>query len=98
MLCVGCDGELVTPFLNLTEVLSECWEERGAVGQFCKHEGAFKARYEDLVASKPVSPEGPGQKQWPSAPSRLPRWLRGEDSACQRRRRGFNSWVGKIPW
>lgn len=55
MLCVGCGGELVTPFLNLTEVLSECWEGRGAVGQSCKHEGAFKARCEDLAASEPES-------------------------------------------
>ena len=31
----------------------------------------------------------------------LPRWLSGRESACQcwrHRRRGFNSWVGKIPW
>ena len=32
---------------------------------------------------------------------RLPRWLSGKESACQcrrRRRRGFDPWVGKIPW
>ena len=31
----------------------------------------------------------------------LPRWLSGEESACQRKRRkrwGFIPWVGKIPW
>ena len=28
----------------------------------------------------------------------LPRWLRGKESACQRRRCGFNPWVGKITW
>ena len=94
MLCVGCDGELVTPFLNLTEVLSECWEERGAVGQFCKHEGAFKARYEDLAASKPVSPEGSGLLLLLGFPGgsgvkTLP--ANAGDG-------GFNSWVGKIPW
>ena len=27
-----------------------------------------------------------------------PRWLSGKESACQRRRRGFDPWVGKIPW
>ena len=32
---------------------------------------------------------------------RLPRWLSGEESACKCRsfrRRGFDPWVGKIPW
>ena len=32
---------------------------------------------------------------------RLPRWLSGKESACQcrrPRRRGFDPWVGKIPW
>ena len=28
----------------------------------------------------------------------LPRWLRGKESACQCKRYGFNSWIGKIPW
>ena len=28
----------------------------------------------------------------------LPWWLSGKESACQCRRRGFNPWVGKIPW
>ena len=28
----------------------------------------------------------------------LPWWLSGKKSACQCRRFGFNSWVGKIPW
>ena len=28
----------------------------------------------------------------------LPRWLRGEESACQWRRLGLDPWVGKIPW
>ena len=28
----------------------------------------------------------------------LPRWLSGKESAHQRRRRGFDPWVGKIPW
>ena len=26
-----------------------------------------------------------------------PSWCRGQQSACQRRRRGFDPWVGKIP-
>ena len=29
---------------------------------------------------------------------RLPRWLSGKGSTCQCRRRGFDPWVGKIPW
>ena len=29
---------------------------------------------------------------------RLPWWLSGKEHACQCRRCGFNSWVGKIPW
>ena len=29
---------------------------------------------------------------------KLPRWLRGKESACQCRRRRFDPWVGKIPW
>ena len=28
----------------------------------------------------------------------LPRWLCGKESVRQRRRLGFNPWVGKIPW
>ena len=31
----------------------------------------------------------------------IPRWLSGKEYACQYRRhkrRGFNPWVGKIPW
>ena len=28
----------------------------------------------------------------------LPRWLSGEESACQWRRCGFEPWGGKIPW
>ena len=28
----------------------------------------------------------------------LPRWLGGKESACQRRKPGFDPWVGKIPW
>ena len=28
----------------------------------------------------------------------LPRWLSGKESACQRRRCGFDPWVEKIPW
>ena len=28
----------------------------------------------------------------------LPKWLSGKESACQSRRLGFHSWVGKIPW
>ena len=31
----------------------------------------------------------------------LPRWLNGKEYACQcrrRRRRGLDSWVGKMPW
>ena len=28
----------------------------------------------------------------------LPWWLGGRESACQCRRRGFDSWVGNIPW
>ena len=27
-----------------------------------------------------------------------PRWLSGEESACQCRRCRFNPWVGRIPW
>ena len=27
-----------------------------------------------------------------------PLWLRGEEFSCQRRRRMFNPWIGKIPW
>ena len=33
--------------------------------------------------------------------TRLPRWLSGEESACQsrkHRRLGFDPWVRKIPW
>ena len=30
--------------------------------------------------------------------SRLHRWLSGKESACQCRRRGFDPWLGKIPW
>ena len=29
---------------------------------------------------------------------RLPRWLRGKESACQCRRYGFDPWVRTIPW
>ena len=28
----------------------------------------------------------------------IPRWLSGKESACQRRRCGFDPWAGKIPW
>ena len=28
----------------------------------------------------------------------LPWWFRGKESACQRRRPGFDPWVGTIPW
>ena len=28
----------------------------------------------------------------------LPWWLNGKESACQCRRQGLDSWVGKIPW
>ena len=28
----------------------------------------------------------------------FPRWLSGKESACQRRKRGFSPWLGKIPW
>ena len=28
----------------------------------------------------------------------VPRWFSGKESACQCRRRGFDSWVRKIPW
>ena len=28
----------------------------------------------------------------------LPWWLSSEESACQRRRCGFNSWIEKTPW
>ena len=28
----------------------------------------------------------------------LPKWLSGKESDCQCRRRGFDPWVGKIPW
>ena len=33
----------------------------------------------------------------PSSVSGLPWWLSGKKSACERRRRGFNPWIGKIP-
>ena len=29
---------------------------------------------------------------------RLPRWLGSKEPACQCRRHGFDSWVGKMPW
>ena len=32
----------------------------------------------------------------PNAMLRLPRWLRGKESACQCRRHGFNFWSGRI--
>ena len=28
----------------------------------------------------------------------LHRWLHGKESTCQCRRRGFDSWVGRVPW
>ena len=28
----------------------------------------------------------------------LSHWLRDKESTCQCRRRGFDPWVGKIPW
>ena len=28
----------------------------------------------------------------------IPWWLSGKESTCQCRRRGLNSWIGKIPW
>ena len=28
----------------------------------------------------------------------FPKWLTGKESTCQCRRRGFDSWVRKIPW
>ena len=31
-------------------------------------------------------------------PGQLPRWLSGKEPACQCRHRGFDLWVGKIPW
>ena len=31
-------------------------------------------------------------------PGGLPRWLSGKEPACRCRRRGFEHWVGKIPW
>ena len=34
----------------------------------------------------------------PSPCGGLPWWLSGKESACQSRRNGFDSWVGKIPW
>ena len=34
----------------------------------------------------------------PMAMSGLPWWLNGKESTCQSRRRGFDPWVGKIPW
>ena len=34
----------------------------------------------------------------PGACLGLPRWLNVKEPACQCRRSGFNSWVGKIPW
>ena len=50
----------------------------------------------------PLSPPGIG---WPFIYTQetpvIPRWLSGRESACQCRtcrRRGFNPWVGKIPW
>ena len=30
-------------------------------------------------------------------PRRFPRWCSGKESTCQRKRRGFDPWVGKIP-
>ena len=34
----------------------------------------------------------------PCAVAGLSRWLSGKESACQRRRCGFDPWVGKTPW
>ena len=31
-------------------------------------------------------------------PRRFPGWRSGKESACQRKRCGFDPWVGKIPW
>ena len=28
----------------------------------------------------------------------LPRWLSGKESFCQCRKRGFDPWLGKLPW
>ena len=28
----------------------------------------------------------------------FPWWLSGKESSCQCRRRGFNPWIGRIPW
>ena len=57
----------------------------------------------------PSPPRGPGHVTqeggglagvWPSWRGcyGLPWWLRGKESACQCRRRGFDPWVRKIPW
>ena len=57
----------------------------------------------------PSLPRGPGHVTreggglvgvWPSWRGcyGLPWWLRGKESACQCRRRGFDPWVRKIPW
>lgn len=43
-----------------------CWEGRETAGQFYRHEGAFEARCDGLAASRPVSPQGPGQTSSPS--------------------------------
>ena len=34
----------------------------------------------------------------PHSSGGAPRWLSGRESTCQCRRRGLNSWAGKIPW
>ena len=40
----------------------------------------------------------PGHREPLSVPLFCPCWLSGKESAFQCRRRGFNPWVGKIPW
>ena len=39
-------------------------------------------------------------QEWsiPGSTTGLPRWLSGEESACQWRRLGLDPWAGKIPW
>ena len=41
----------------------------------------------------------PGDLSWVLVTKQgLPRWFSGKESTCQRRRLGFDPWVGKIPW
>ena len=49
--------------------------------------------------NKEVEPEISAVYRLPTSMDQAPSWwLRGEESACQCRRHGFNPWVEKLPW